>query len=148
MSLFQLTIKRDQDWDTMNQLFKCDYLHYQDINAHIQPHQLLFADYVKRCEDTNKRILYCEDMFKHYEVSMHAPPSLESMEQVLNVVQMNKRKAANQLLPEIESEMIKQERFVRDQHKLIDGSIKSFRSMIAQINVLNSVAKLMGVAPT
>ena len=43
--------------------------------------------------------------------------------------------------------MIKQEKFVREQHKLIDASMKSFRSMIGQINVLNSVAGLMGVAP-
>jgi hypothetical protein len=43
--------------------------------------------------------------------------------------------------------MIKQEKFVRDQNKLIEASMKSFRSMIGQINVLNSVASLMGVAP-
>jgi hypothetical protein len=32
--------------------------------------------------------------------------------------------------------MIKQEKFVREQNKLIENAIKSFRTMIAQINIL------------
>ena len=35
MQLFQLQIKRDQDWDTMHQLFQLDFLHFVDINAHV-----------------------------------------------------------------------------------------------------------------
>ncbi len=40
---------------------------------------------------------------------------------------------------------MKQERFLRDQNKLIDETIKSFRSLICQTNVLRAVAKVMGV---
>lgn len=124
-----------------------DFVHYIDINNHIQPHLLLFADYIRRCDETHKRITYCEDMFKKYEVEMNAPANLVAMEKVMSKIQLNKRKSANQLFPEIESDMIKQEKFVREQNKLIEASMKSFRSMIGQINVLNSVASLMGVAP-
>ncbi len=35
MKLFQVTLKRDHDWETINELFKLDYIHYVDINAHI-----------------------------------------------------------------------------------------------------------------
>lgn len=38
MSLFQVTIKRDHDWETMNELFKLQSVHYVDINSHIQAH--------------------------------------------------------------------------------------------------------------
>lgn len=124
----------------MNELFKMDFVHYIDINDHIQPHLLLFADYIRRCDETYKRIQYCEDMFKNYEVEMHTPSNLSSMNQIISKIMLNKRKAANQLLPEIEMDMIKQEKFVKDQNKLIQSSIKSFQSMIAQINILNSVA--------
>ena len=146
MSLFQMTIKRDQDWDTLNELFKLDFIHYIDINAHIQPHQLLFAEYIRKCDETFKRIAFCEDMFKRYDIEMRQPESLDQMNQVMAKIQQNKRKAANQLLPEIELEMVKQERFVREQNKLIENAIKSFRTMIAQINILKAVARVMGVA--
>jgi hypothetical protein len=42
-------------------------------------------------------------------------------------------------------ELGKQERFVRDQTKLIDEAVKSFKSLVCQINILSSVAKVMGV---
>ena len=42
-------------------------------------------------------------------------------------------------------ELTKQERFVREQTKLIDDAVKSFRSLVCQINILTSVAKVMGV---
>lgn len=38
MSLFQVTIKRDHDWETINELFKMDCVHYIDINSHVQAH--------------------------------------------------------------------------------------------------------------
>lgn len=56
MQLYQVTVKRDQDWDTINQLFKLDFIHYIDINAHQQSHLLLYAEQMRRIDDTQKRI--------------------------------------------------------------------------------------------
>jgi hypothetical protein len=42
-------------------------------------------------------------------------------------------------------ELTKQERFVREQTKLIDEAAKSFKSLVCQINILSNVAKIMGV---
>jgi hypothetical protein len=42
-------------------------------------------------------------------------------------------------------ELTKQERFVREQTKLIDEAAKSFKSLVCQINILNNVAKVMGI---
>ena len=34
MKLFNLSIKLDQHWTTINELLKCDYIHYHDLNHH------------------------------------------------------------------------------------------------------------------
>ena len=34
---------------------------------------------------------------------------------------------------------------MKEQTKLIDEAVKSFRSLVCQINILNSVAKIMGL---
>ena len=60
-------------------------------------------------------------------------------------IEQTKRKSPNQLFPEIESELAKQERFVKEQTKLIDEAVKSFRSLVCQINILTSVARIMGL---
>lgn len=80
MQLYQVTVKRDQDWDTINQLFKLDFIHYIDINAHEQSHLLLYAEQMRRIDDTQKRIQYCEEIFKDYSVDMPMPDSLKELE--------------------------------------------------------------------
>ena len=106
MKLFQITLKRDHDWETINELFKLDYVHYVDINAHIQPHQLLFADAVRRCHEASKRILYMEDIFNQYHVEMNTPKSLIQSESICLKLQQNRQKASSKLLPDIERELI------------------------------------------
>ena len=64
---------------------------------------------------------------------------------MIQKIEQIKRKSPNQLYPEIEHELAKQERFVKEQTKLIDEAVKSFRSLVYQINILNAVAKIMGV---
>jgi|688.fasta_scaffold146979_1 hypothetical protein len=50
MALFQVTITKDQDWNAVNELFSQEYLHYVDLNVKTQPHMLLYADVLRRCD--------------------------------------------------------------------------------------------------
>ena len=84
-------------------------------------------------------------MLAQYQVKIVAPKSLKEFEEAIQKIEQVKRKSPNQLFPEVELELAKQERFVRDQTKLIDDAVKSFRSLVCQINILNSVARVMGV---
>ena len=77
---------------------------------------------------------------------MQAPKSLAELEQVLTKIELVKRKAPNQVFLEVEHELVKQEKFLREQNRLIEDAMKSFRSLVCQINVLNNVARVMGIA--
>lgn len=45
---------------------------------------------------------------------MHAPASLAELESILKKIEHKRGKAPNQIFPEIEVELHKQERFLRD----------------------------------
>ena len=77
---------------------------------------------------------------------MQAPKSLAELEQVLTKIELVKRKAPNQVFLEVEHELVKQEKFLREQNRLIEDAMKSFRSLVCLINVLNNVARVMGIA--
>lgn len=79
MTLFQVTVPRDNDWSIIQEFLNLDFLHYIDVNAHKQPHQLLYTDLLRRIEDTNKKISFIEDLFKEYNVHMSAPTSSEEL---------------------------------------------------------------------
>ena len=76
---------------------------------------------------------------------MRAPKTLQEFDEAMLKIEQTKRKSPNQLFPEVEHELQKQERFIKDQTKLIDEAVKSFRSLVCQLNILNSVAKVMGL---
>lgn len=44
MRLFQFTLTRDNDWTIMSEFLTLPFLHYIDLNSHVQPHQLLYGD--------------------------------------------------------------------------------------------------------
>lgn len=101
----------------------------------------------RRCDETAKRIQYCEEIFKDYQVEMQEPETLKELEHVIAQIQTNKRTVGSKLFHLVEDEMIKQENFLKSQKRMIDGSMNSFRSLICQVNVLNSVARVFGFSP-
>ncbi len=57
MTLYQLTVPKDDAWDVMNQLGGLDMAHFINLNKGEQPFNLPYARQVKRCEETERRIL-------------------------------------------------------------------------------------------
>lgn len=48
MSLYEISIPKDNAWEIMNALGKLDSLHFIDLNTKEQPFNLTFANWVKR----------------------------------------------------------------------------------------------------
>ena len=87
MSLFQIMMSRDNCWDIMNWLLELDFAHYVPLNDHLQPHQLLYMDVLRRSEEINRKIVFIENMYKEYAVPMKGPENVEQLEHaVQNIV--------------------------------------------------------------
>lgn len=48
MSLYEISIPKDNAWEIMNSLGNLDALHFVDLNTNEQPFNLTFATSVKR----------------------------------------------------------------------------------------------------
>jgi V-type H+-transporting ATPase subunit a len=57
MQLYQITIPKDDAWDVMNQLGNLDIVHFIDLNKGEQPFNLPYTSQIKRCEETERRVL-------------------------------------------------------------------------------------------
>lgn len=57
MTLFQLRVPKDDAWDVMNLLGELDVAHFINLNKNEQPFNLPYANQIKRCEETERRIL-------------------------------------------------------------------------------------------
>lgn len=144
MSLYQLTIPRDNDYEIINQFLQLDCLHYVELNGHVQPHQLLYADILRRAEETSRKLAYMEDVFSEYNVKMEAPQSVEELNQAISQLETNRQLAARNLYPKIELDVNDQEAFIKKQKYLILDAINDYRECIQRICVLEEVTKSLG----
>jgi len=58
MALYEISIPKDDAWDIMNQLGQLDCMHFIDLNKNEQVFTLRFANLIKRCDDSEKRITF------------------------------------------------------------------------------------------
>jgi len=56
MRLYSIVYKKDDDWETVNELGKQDCLHFVDLNRDEQPHRLPYAFEIKQAEETERRV--------------------------------------------------------------------------------------------
>jgi vacuolar-type H+-ATPase subunit I/STV1 len=57
MTLYQIAIPKDDAWEVMNELGNLNVAHFIDLNQGEQPFNLPYANQIKRCEETERRIL-------------------------------------------------------------------------------------------
>jgi hypothetical protein len=139
MSLFQVTIPRDYDWDIVEEFLRLDFVHYIDLNAYQQPHQLLYHEVLRRAEETSKKIAVIEDIYKEFNVHMQAPSDVSTFETAIQNIEGHKKKASSHLFSEIEAEIDDQEQFLRKQRGLIMDSLVSFKVILSRMSVLAAI---------
>jgi hypothetical protein len=105
MCLYQVTVHKDQDWLTTDELFKLDFLHYVDLNGHMQPHLLTYADHLRRCDNTSRMLGFIDEMIKKYQVTIRSPTDYPHFEKLVRKIAKNMKKAPHQIYSEVEKEV-------------------------------------------
>jgi hypothetical protein len=57
MTLYQLTVPKDDAWDVMNTLGLLNVAHFINLNKAEQPFNLPYCNQIRRCEETERRLL-------------------------------------------------------------------------------------------
>jgi hypothetical protein len=57
MEMYQITMPKDDAWYIMNELGGLGTVHFLDLNKGEQTHHLPYANQIRRCDETLKRLL-------------------------------------------------------------------------------------------
>jgi V-type H+-transporting ATPase subunit a len=143
MTLFQIRLPKDDAWDVMNMLGILDLAHFINLNKGEQPFNLPYANQIKRCEETERRLLYILNRCKDLGVAVNKPRDIESFLSSLNEIRAQRKRAANLLFEAIENDVIDQERFVLEQTEKIREIDDNFNTMCEYEQVLRHVQIIM-----
>ena len=109
MTLYEITIPKDNSWDIMNELGNLNSLHFLDLNKEEQVFNLQYAPFIRRCEEIEKKIEFIEDECQRHKVPMKHPKSVDDFLNKLNIMRRNKKKASNLFFEEIENDINEKE---------------------------------------
>jgi hypothetical protein len=68
---------KDDAWDVMNQLGGLDLAHPINLNRGEQPFNLPYASQIKRCEETERRLLYILKQCQSMKVKINKPKDID-----------------------------------------------------------------------
>jgi V-type H+-transporting ATPase subunit a len=143
MTLFQIRVPKDDAWDVMNRLGGLDLAHFLNLNKAEQPFNLPYANQIKRCEETERRLLYILGQCKTLGVPVNKPRDIQSFLTCLEDIRGARKRAANLLFEAIENDVIEQERFVIEQTEKIREIDDNFNTMCEYEKVLRNVGIIM-----
>lgn len=136
-----INIPKDDAWDVINALGRLNVAHFINLNKGEQPFNLPYSNQIRRCEETERRLLYYTiSLFisyrhilqecKHLDVKITKPRDESTFLESLDDLSKNKKKAVNMLFEEIEQEVTEKEAFVTQQIDKLQEMTESFQTMI------------------
>ena len=144
MSLYEISIPKDNAWDIMNSLGKMDAMHFIDLNYDEQPFNLTFANWVKRCDDTLRRIAFIKEECNRLHVELKKPKSPKDFLDNIESIYRNRKKSASLYFEEIEDEIKNKEGFVSQQIEVLKKMHDDLNYLIEYKTVLSKAASVIG----
>lgn len=143
MDLYEITIPKDNAWEIMNKLGDIGIMHFINLNKDEQVFNLTFAPFIKRCEETEKRISFIEQECVRHNVPMTKPKSVQEFLNTINNMQSRIKKAGNMFFESIEEEIKQKEKFVQEQTRKGKEIHDSFNLLFEYKTVLKKAEKIL-----
>jgi V-type H+-transporting ATPase subunit a len=144
MSLYEISIQKDNAWDIMNVLGGLNALHFIELNSQEQLFNLTYVDSVRRCDDTLRRISFIKDECKRLGVNLVKPKDAKSFIENLESIYRNRKKSASLFFEEIEQQITKKEIFIAEQINILKKMHEDLNQMIQYKTVLSKAASIIG----
>jgi len=77
MELYKVTIPKDDVWKVIDALGRLEKAHFVDLNKQEQPFALTYANRIKLCDNTERRIKFLIAKCKEYKIKVERPTSVE-----------------------------------------------------------------------
>lgn len=136
----------------IEQLGKINVVHFLDLNKNEQPFNLPYAPQIRRCDETERRILFLINKCKENFIKINKPQNVEIFQRNISTIESDKKKGHDLLFDAIEEEVKKNEIFIREQITAIQemkegiSKLKDYQNVISFVKEM--VPQLHGAVPS
>lgn len=136
----------------IEQLGKINVVHFLDLNKTEQPFNLPYAPQIRRCDETERRILFLINKCKENFIKINKPQNVDIFQRNISTIESDKKKGHDLLFDAIEEEVKKNEIFIREQITAIQemkegiSKLKDYQNVISFVKEM--VPQLHGAVPS
>jgi len=80
MELYRVIIPKDDAWKIVEALGNTETAHFIDLNKNEQPFMLPYAQRIKICDETERKVSYLINKCGEYRIKLFKPKSLDVYE--------------------------------------------------------------------
>lgn len=143
MELYRVTIPKDDAWKVIEALGSTNAAHFIDLNKNEQPFNLPYAQRIKLCEETERKIHFLLQKCNEYRIKLYRPESAEMFARKIRQIEDEKHKASHLLFDAIETDVADKEEFVQRMCKQVADMEVDINKMDDYIRVLNFVNQMV-----
>lgn len=131
---------------------KIDLAHFLDLNKGEQPFNLPYANQIRRCDETERRILFLINKCKENRIKINKPKNVDVFSRNIGAIESDKKKGHDLLFDAIEEEVHKNETFIREQIMSINemkegiAKLKDYQKVVAFVKKM--LPQLHGAVPS
>ena len=129
MTLFRVTIPRDDAWKVVEALGKHGKAHFINMNGQEQTHKLPYASQIANCEETERRLDNLLAMSKTMKIPINKPVNAGAFENKVKDVVREMQTAENLVCGKIDAETLNNDKWVMDQNKNINDIQNGLNSL-------------------
>lgn len=127
MELYRVTIPKDDAWRVVEAMGNMGVCHFVDLNKSCQPFDLPYANRIKMCEETERRLQYLLVKCKEMRIKIQRPRDIKQFKKNISNIAEQKRKAQQLLFDAIDAD-------VQDKERFVVGQAKTIAEMRADVN--------------
>lgn len=143
MYLYKIVMGKDSEKAITHILGNRNIAQFVNMNAHEQVYNLPYMDLIKKCEETERKVLYLQGKCQHFYITLKPAQSPEQMQELLSDYARFKEKGNDLLFDQFEKDISKAEEFVKYQFERANTLHTESQTLIEHYNVVKRAGKMI-----
>jgi len=138
-----LSLDKNSAYTIMDGLGRQSCLHFVDVNSKEQVYNRTYSNTIRRADESQRRIKYIETLYSRSNVSLIAPPNVNSFINQLQSHLSKENQDAMAYFEKAEEDLHNAEKFLSEQQRELENTSQKYTRVLQQKYVLNKASKII-----
>ena len=113
MNLYKLIMSKDQEYNIIDIVGQCEMAHFVNVNEEEQIFKLQYADMVKRCDESERKVAFIMQQCKQHNIELNKVENINMLSQACKDIAKERQVSVPTLFDSVEKEVSEIQDFIQ-----------------------------------